>query len=323
MLSILLLFSPSSMPTITLRNGVKMPMLLFGTPNCKLGDDACHAEVAAEINLALPIGFDGIDTADHYHNELGIAQSDLHGSSAWVTSKVEACNNSYVKLGSCAADTRAVFMRNLAQLNASSVSLMLLHAPTATRGGSHVYPGPQFDAPVCNCSARAACEAMQQQWGAMEALYSEGKAKAIGVSNYCPACLDCLAETSKVTPMVNQILMHVGMRALGNASALPAECTRRGIVAQAYSPLGSGSSKVLDAALTKKIGAAHDVSSAQVALRWLIQSGYPAITAASSKQAAYMREDVAIFNWTLTSSEMAELKVATFADESPVKMMCY
>ena len=167
------------------------------------------------------------------------------------------------------------------------------------------------------------CEAMQQQWGAMEALYSEGKAKAIGVSNYCPACLDCLAETSKVTPMVNQILMHVGMRALGNASALPAECTRRGIVAQAYSPLGSGSSKVLDAALTKKIGAAHDVSSAQVALRWLVQSGYPAITAASSKQAAYMREDVAIFNWTLTSSEMAELKVATFADESPVKMMCY
>ena len=58
-------------------------------------------------------------------------------------------------------------------------------------------------------------------------------------------------------------------------------------------------------------------------VRDLVLAAQRAITAASSKQAAYMREDVAIFNWTLTSTEMAELKVATFADESPVKMMCY
>ena len=83
--------------------------------------------------------------------------------------------------------------------------------------------------------------------------------------------------------------------------ALPRQCLSRKIVPQAYSPLGGGSSNVLGAALMKQIADAHGVSTAQVALRWLIQQGIPAITAAMASQTAYMKEDLAIFNWTLSA----------------------
>ena len=82
------------------------------------------------------------------------------------------------------------FEDNLAQLGARSVDLMLLHAPTGT--SASVYPIPP-GSPSCNCSAPAACAAMQEQWAVLEQMYRAKKARAIGVSNYCAACLDCLA----------------------------------------------------------------------------------------------------------------------------------
>jgi 2,5-diketo-D-gluconate reductase A len=309
---------------VKLSNGVEMPLIIFGTPSC--GTQAgCVAGTADAVAVALPLGFTGIDTAAHYMNQRGVAKgivrSGLPRDAVFIESKVEACNNSFVRLGHCAADTHRVFLQNLEQLNVSAVDLMLLHAPTSTGGGSIVYPGFS-GSPPCDCRSAAACAAMQQQWGAMEQLYRAGKAKAIGVSNYCPACLDCLAKTSTVTPMVNQIRIHAGMDALARPGALPAECWKRGITPQAYSPLGSGSSAVLSAPQLKAIGAVHGVSTAQVALRWLAQHGVPSVTAASASEASYMKEDLNIFNWTLSAAEMAALDHATFANETTVKTMC-
>ena len=71
--------------------------------------------------------------------------------------------------------------------------------------------------------------------------------------------------------------------------------------------LGSGSSAVLSAPQLKVIGAVHGVSTAQVALRWLAQHGVPSVTAASASEASYMKEDLNIFNWTLSAAEMAAL----------------
>ena len=87
---------------------------------------------------------------------------------------------------------------------------------------------------------------------------------------------------------------------------------------------GSGSAAVLKANVTNAIAAEHGVSSAQVALRWLVQHGYPVVTSASADQQRYMQEDVAIFNWTLTPPDMAALDAATFSlpATSPVKFMC-
>jgi len=65
-------------------------------------------------------------------------------------------------------------------------------------------------APVQGCDA-SNCELMQQQWAALEQAYAQGQARAIGVSNYCEACVQCLLKTAKVAPMVNQVQYHIGM----------------------------------------------------------------------------------------------------------------
>eukprot|EP00040_Diaphanoeca_grandis_P017717 m.92884 g.92884 ORF g.92884 m.92884 type:complete len:328 (-) comp26579_c0_seq2:84-1067(-) len=302
-------------PSIKLANGVEMPLLVFGTPSCKLGDSACVDETQAAVAEALKVGFAGIDTANHYHNQAGCAKAIKAFPNVWVTSKVESCNNSYVRWGHCFNDTRQVFLENLDELGLEKVDLMLLHAPTATAGGSAVYPSN------CNCSAPDACAAMQEQWSAMEELYFQNKSRSIGVSNYCAPCLQCLAKTSRVTPHVNQIRLHVGMGA--NPTGLIAYNRAHDVVPQAYSPLGSGSSLVLDNNVTVALAKEHGVSSAQVALRWLVELNVPMITTTSSTQVPYMLEDLAIFNWTMTSNDMRDLNNTRIgAPDSPTKHMC-
>jgi len=213
MSKLLLLLAPATcfaaMPTVKLSNGVEMPLLLFGTPSCgKPEPNSCAGNATSGAGLAakeaLTLGFTGVDTAHHYMNQRGVA-AGIKASGAsrvWVTSKIEACNNSFVRWGHCGADTAARFEDNLAQLGATSVDLMLLHAPTGT--SASVYPIPPRS-PSCNCSSPAACAAMQEQWAVLEKMYKAKKARAIGVSNYCTACLDCIAAKSTVTPHVNQI----------------------------------------------------------------------------------------------------------------------
>ena len=232
-------------PTVRLANGVAMPQLLLGTPACGAPSpsQACVDGTRDAVAAALQVGFPGVDSAHHYGNQPGVAAGIAQAGAAqrqrqtpWVTSKIEACNNSFVRLSHCGADTRARFADNLRQLNATAVDLMLLHAPTATGGGSNVYPGPDFGAAPCDCSDPAACAAMQQQWAAVEDLYRQGMARAIGVSNYCVQCLDCLARTATVQPMVNQVQLHTRLA----QHELVAYCHGKNMAVTAFCPI-SGS----------------------------------------------------------------------------------
>ena len=99
---------------------------------------------------------------------------------------------------------------DLAQLQTSYADLMLIHfppigvrpelrpAPPAARTCS----APRVHVQGCDASN---CELMQQQWAALEQAYARGQARAIGVSNFCEACVQCLLKTTKVAPMVNQV----------------------------------------------------------------------------------------------------------------------
>eukprot|EP00729_Bicosta_minor_P002512 gene2512-12872_t len=305
----------ASPPTVRLANGLHMPAIHFGTPSCG-SSSVCSQNGGVAVSQALPLGFTAIDTAHHYMCQTGvaagIAKSGIARDALWITTKVEACNNTFVRLGHCADDTMARFEDDLHQLDTSYVDLMLLHAPTSTGGGSKVYPGPAFGEAPCDCNSPAACAPMQQQWAVLEEMYKANKTRAIGVSNYCKACLDCIAKTGRIVPHVNQIQLHVGMGG-PNPGDLPAEC--------------SGSMAVLGNPDVVQIGKQHGVSSAQVALRWLYQHSVPMVTAASANQTEYMAEDLAIFDWTLSDAEMAQLDTIKFANESaanqsPVKAMC-
>ena len=163
---------------------------------------------------------------------------------------------------------------------------------------------------------------MQKQWAALEKRYREGKTKAIGVSNFCKPCLDCIAETATVVPAVNQLQFHIGMPGT-DPNGLISESRRRGIIVQAYSPLGGDQHGVLLAApAVKRIANNHNVSTSAVCLKWVWQLGHALAT--STTHVNYLDEDVATYKstWALSDEEMQVLNSLDVAPDDPVKSMC-
>jgi len=133
-------------------------------------------------------------------------------------------------------------------------------------------------------------------------MYKAGKARAIGVSNYCESCLQpLLADESTPNPAVNQLQYHVGMGL--DPEGIVSYLKANGIELQTYSPLAGGA--LVKNAVAKSIGAAHNKSAAQVALRWITQREHHVVTSASKKE--YMLDDADTFDWDLSEGELAQL----------------
>lgn len=267
-----------AVPTIKLNNGVEMPMISAGTWQY----NSTTAE--AVVKLSLKVGFTHIDTANDYGNQDGVGRAlkGVDRSSYFLTTKVPP---------STGAKTTTNLEADLTLLGLDHVDLVLVHYP------------PMF----------SNCNQMQEQWAAVEAFYKAGKAKAIGVSNYCVSSLKCLEKTWTVTPAVNQIQFHVGM---GNdPTGLKSYCDSKGIRAQAYSPLGDGTSELITGPLVTGIGKAHNMTGAQVSLRWLIENGIP-LSTKSTKQ-SHLQEDLGIFGFSLADTEKSQLDSATSPSGKP------
>merc|ERR1712139_2527 len=129
--------------------------------------------------------------------------------------------------------------------------------------------------------------------------------------------LRCIAETATVTPAVNQVKFHVGMGP--DPIGLKSYCDSKGIVTQAYSPLGDGSSELITGPLVTGIGKSHNMTGAQVSLRWLIESGIPVST--KSTKESHLREDLGIFGFSLEDAEKSQLDAATSPSGKP-SFMC-
>merc|ERR1712048_523513 len=252
--------------------GADMPMISLGTWQY----DDSTAEAA--VKLALQTGFNHIDTANDYNNQVGVGRAlkGVDRSSYFLTTKVPP--------GSYAATQKAL-QQDLDQLGLDYVDLMLVHFP------------PTFNN----------CKEMQDQWRAVEEFYKAGKAKAVGVSNYCISSLKCIAQTATVTPAVNQVKFHVGMGT--DPAGLKSYCDSKGIHVQAYSPLGDGTSELITGALVTSIGKAHNMTGAQVSLRWLIETGVP-LTTKTTKE-SHLRENLGIFGFVLADTEKSQLDDAT------------
>jgi len=278
--------SDAADPTVTLNNGLKMPIVALGTWQY---DDAT-AEAA--INMALPLGFTHIDTAESYKNQVGcgkaLAKADR--KSFFLTTKTLPCTHDTED--ACYNQTMSDFEGDLKDLAVDYVDLILLH------GASHRGKGK------CDASA---CAKDRGQWKAYQDMYKKGKAKAIGVSNYCISCFDCLLGQPgiDVVPAVNQVQFHVGMG--DDPHSLLSYCAAKGIVVQAYSPLGNGK-LIGDAALTA-IGKPLGKSAAQVALKWIVDKGLPVATKANKVE--YLKEDIDLFSWNLTSTDVSKLSAMT------------
>jgi len=280
-------------PTVTLSNGVKMPMLAAGTWQYN------SSEAQASVAAALKAGFTMVDTAFDYHNQDGVGkaikESQLARDSIFLETKVPGCGlDPAVKIGSCYSDTKKVLEQNLQLLDTPYVDLVIIHFPPL---GSMV-----------TRTCKPVCGEIRDQWKALEEFYAAGKAKAIGVSNYCASCFSCLDGHTKVFPMVNQVMFHIGMGP--DPAGFKSEADKRGVVLQGYSVLGNTpwrqgpDPEILSGNLTSSIAQAHGKSTVQVALKWLATHGVPAVTKSSSP--AHLASDLELWSWNLTEDEVAK-----------------
>ncbi|MGW8315808.1 MAG: aldo/keto reductase [Bacteroidales bacterium] len=231
----------SSIETVTLNNGVQMPILGFGT--LYLNDELGIKSVADAISL----GYRLIDTATVYGNEKavggGIKKSGIDREELFVTSKVWVDDSGYDK-------ARVAFQTSLDKLGLDYLDLYLIHRPRGDVKGS---------------------------WLAMEDLYREGKIKAIGVSNFENSHLDELLSYAKVKPAVNQIETHAFFQQEKANQSLK----KYGIQMEAWSPLAQGRNELFTNETLAAIGEKYGKSNAQVSLRWHYQRGIVAIPRSS------------------------------------------
>ena len=254
------------MQTIRLNNGVEMPQMGYGV--YQVTPEECERCVSD----ALSVGYRMIDTAQAYHNEEGVGnavrKSGIDRKELFIVSKVWIGNYGYER-------AKASIDESLRKLQTDYIDLMLLHQPFCDRYGAY---------------------------RALEEAYRAGKLRAIGVSNFYPDHLVDLAYNVEVKPMVNQVETHV-FNQQREARKFMDELDCR---IMSWGPLAEGRNGFFTNPLLTEIGKRHGKSVAQVALRWLLQSGVIIIPKSTHRER--MAENLNIFDFELSVDEMAQIQ---------------
>ena len=264
----------TGVPTVRLANGVEMPLIFQGSG----GDNDTSATIG--VQTALAIGFTGIDTAHDYGCLAGVGAvlaplSTTERRRLFVSSKVPGCGVPTQGLQPpCYENTLKVFAADMAKLQTPYVDLLLLHFP-----------------PLAGCGGNA-CMKMQQQWSALEELYKANATRAIGVSNMCKECIECIKRNATVKPMVDQMQYHVGLGQ--DPGGLKTYCKQENIVFESYAPLGGGL-VLTNFSLGAELAVKYNFSStAGVALGYIAQRGHPLVTKSSKPK--HLIEDLDLFS---------------------------
>ena len=257
----------SNVPGIKLNSGTSIPQLGFGV--FQIGPD----DTAEAVRTAFAAGYRHIDTAQMYGNEAevgeAIASSGIRRDELWITTKCDNSRHGY-------DDAQTALDESLQKLGLDRVDLYLIH-----------WPLPGKDLYV-------------ETWKGLEKAHSDGRATAIGVSNFTDEHLDRLARETDTVPAVNQIELHPHMQQM----AMRSYDERHGIATEAWSPIGQGKD-VLEESVIVDIAQKHDKSPAQVVLRWHIQLG--TVIFPKSVTPERVRENMAIFDFDLTAEEMESI----------------
>lgn len=256
-----------TIPTVTLNDGNTIPALGLGSYDLR-----GEAGTAAIIS-AIHSGYRLIDTALNYKNERQVGDA-VRGSGVpreqlFVTTKLPGRHHGF-------DETLASFEESRANLGLDYVDLYLIH-----------WPLPRVDKYL-------------DTWRAMMSLREQGLVRSIGVSNFTEEYLTRLTDETGVTPAVNQVELHPRYP----QAALRAFHAKHGIVTQSWSPLAKGSS-VTDEPVVVAAARAHEVSPAQVVLRWHVQLG--AIPIPKSANPERQRENLDVFGFELTDAEIASI----------------
>jgi diketogulonate reductase-like aldo/keto reductase len=250
---------------IPLNNGSRIPQVGLGVWQTPRGGGTRGA-VAAAIRA----GYRHVDTARVYGNEedvgVAILGSGVSRDELFVTTKLWNSDQGY-------DSALRAFDASLSRLGLEYVDLYLIHWPV---------PGKRLES-----------------WRALETIAADGRARAIGVSNFLCPHLEELLSRARIRPAVNQIELSPFLQRR-DATAF---CKAEGIVVEAYSPLTRG--KRLDHPVVVSIAQSARRSAAQVLLRWGIQKGV--VVLPKSTQPPRIEENCAIFDFELDASSMEEL----------------
>ncbi|MEU8461189.1 aldo/keto reductase [Streptomyces sp. NPDC029003] len=260
----------NQVPTVTLNNGTLMPRLGYGVWQVP------DSEAERAVGTALEAGYRSVDTAAVYGNERGtgraLAASGVPRGELFVTTKL--WNGPKQRWGR--DEVLRAFDESLGKLGLDQVDLYLIHWPRPMR------------------------EDFLAIWKTFEEIAASGRAKAVGVSNFRPADLERLAAESALVPAVNQIELHP----LFPQEELRALHAARGIVTEAWSPLGQGK-ELLTLPAVAAVAAKHGRSAAQVVLRWHLQLGHVVIPKSVTPER--IRENLDVFGFELDAGDLAAL----------------
>lgn len=241
-----------------LSNGVKMPNLAFGTFKVNEGDDV-------QIILdAINVGYRHFDTAAFYNTEeaLGkaIKKSGIPREEFFITTKVWKTCMGY-------EGAKKSFEESLEKLDMDYVDLLLIHWPR---------PDEKSDWKKLDI----------ETWKAFEEIYKEGRAKAIGVSNFLNHHMQNILDNCEVVPMVNQIEFHPGYI---QKDVVDFD-KEHGIVVEAWSPLGR--ERVFKDELLNKLAEKYGKSVAQICLAFAIQMDVVPLPKSSSVERMKQNMDI-------------------------------
>jgi diketogulonate reductase-like aldo/keto reductase len=251
---------------IQLNNEVVIPQLGLGVWQAKDGK-----EVETAVRVAIECGYRLIDTAAVYGNEKGvgraIAASGIPREELFVTTKVWNADQGYDA-------TLVAFDKSLDRLGLDYVDLYLIH-----------WPVPAKDKYI-------------DTWRALEKLYTDGKVRSIGVSNFTVEYLERLMNKATIIPAVNQIELHPHLSQI----ELRDFCKQHGIAVESYSPLCGTGGDLLEEPVLREIGDTYGKTPAQVVIRWHIQNGL--IVIPKSVTPERIRQNIDVFDFELSPDDM-------------------
>ena len=256
------------MQTIKLNNGVKMPILGYGTYQIP------NNEVQRCVEDALSVGYRLIDTAQAYANEEGIGaaiKTALNGgikrNELFIETKLWISHTNQ-------KDALNAFDLSCKKLGVDYVDLYIIHQPYNDTYGA---------------------------WRAMSELHKEGKIRAIGVSNFYPDTITDFCMFNDIKPAINQIELHPFFQKVDEQKIN----NDLGIAVQSWASFAEGQNSIFTNKVLKSIGEKYGKTPAQVILRWLIERNIAVIP--KTTRLERMKENFAVFDFKLTQEDRAKI----------------
>lgn len=250
------------MEFVTLNNGVKMPILGYGVYQTP------PEETKKCVLDALNTGYRSIDTAQAYGNEAGVgdavSESGIARDEIFITTKIWITNAGY-------ENAKKSIDESLKKLKTDYVDLLLIHQPFGDYYGSY---------------------------RAMEEAYKQGKARAIGVSNFYPDRYLDIEHFAEVKPAVNQMETHVFQQ----QKVLREYMAKHNTQLMSWGPFAEGRNDFFTNKVLSDIGAKYGKSVAQTALRFLIQSGIVVIP--KSVHHERIQQNFEVLDFELSAEDM-------------------